>query len=230
MTAGGALAGAASVLGTRLDAELLLAHVLDVPRASVVARDDRVLTPEELGDFERLLARRLAGEPLAYLTGVKEFWSLELEVTPDVLVPRPETELLVEWGATLGGASVLDLGTGSGAIALALARELPGAAVTAVDRSAAALALARRNAAALRLAVEFVEGNWFEPLAGRSFDLIVSNPPYVAEGDPHLAELKFEPALAMTSGADGLDALRAIVSAAPPHLRAGGWLRERLAP
>jgi release factor glutamine methyltransferase len=224
MTAGGALASAASVLGVRLDAELLLAHVLDVSRANVIARDDRVLTPEEQGDFEQLLARRLAGEPLAYLTGTREFWSFELEVTRDVLVPRPETELLVEWGAAVGGRDVLDLGTGSGAIALALARELPAAQVAAVDRSRAALAVARRNATALAARVEFLEGDWFAPVRGRAFDLIVSNPPYVAEGDPHLAELRFEPALALASGADGLDALRAIIAGAPAHLRAGGWL------
>lgn len=224
MTAGGALASAAAVLGVRLDAELLLAHVLDAPRATVIARDDRVLTPEEQGDFERLLARRVAGEPLAYLTGTREFWSLELEVTKDVLVPRPETELLVEWGAALGGAAILDLGTGSGAIALALARERPQARVAAVERSAAALAVARRNAAAHGLAVEFLEGRWFEPLAGRRFDLIVSNPPYVAEDDPHLADLRFEPRLALTAGADGLEALREIVAGARAHLNAGGWL------
>jgi len=241
MTAGGALAGAAGVLGTRLDAELLLAHVLDVPRATVIARDDRELTPEELGDFERLLARRLAGEPLAYLTGTREFWSLELEVTPDVLVPRPETELLVEWCLSLppsssfprtreSSLSVLDIGTGSGAIALAIARELPQARVVASDISPAALAVARRNAARVGVAnVEFAESDLFERLDSRvrgndGFDVIVSNPPYVAEGDPHLAELRFEPALALTSGADGLDALRAIVAGAPAYLRDGGWL------
>jgi release factor glutamine methyltransferase len=222
--AGGALASAASVLGTRLDAELLLAHVLDVARANVIARDERVLTPEEQGDFEQLLARRMAGEPLAYLTGTREFWSLELEVTRDVLVPRPETELLVEWGLALAPRSLLDLGTGSGAIALALARELPAAGIVGVDRSAAALAVARRNAARLRLAVEFVEGSWFEPVAGRNFDLVVSNPPYVAADHPRLADLKFEPSLALTSGPEGLDALRAIVGAAPRHLNPGGWL------
>jgi release factor glutamine methyltransferase len=231
MTAGAALASAASLLGVRLDAELLLAHVLDVERATVVARDERVLTPEEQGDFERLLARRLAGEPLAYLTGTKEFWSLELEVTPDVLVPRPETELLVEWALEIlssrrkPGSSVLDIGTGSGAIALAIASERPDTAITATDRLRAALTVARRNAARLGLErVEFFEGSWWTPVAGRLFDCIVSNPPYVNEGDPHLADLKFEPALALTSGADGLDALRAIVAGAPQHLHPGGWL------
>jgi release factor glutamine methyltransferase len=226
VTSGAALASAASFLGTRLDAELLLAHVLDGTRASVVARDERVLTPEEQGDFEQLLARRMAGEPLAYLTGTREFWSLELEVTRDVLVPRPETELLVEWSLSClrkQASSVLDLGTGSGAIALAIAKECPDARVTASDVSRAALDVARANARRLRLDVEFAEGAFFAALDG-PFDLIASNPPYVAEGDPHLAELKFEPALALTSGADGLDALRAIVAGAPARLRAGGWL------
>ncbi len=233
MTAGAALVNAASFLGTRLDAELLLAHVLDVSRANGGARDERVLTPEEQGDFERLLERRLAGEPLAYLTGTREFWSLELEVTRDVLVPRPETELLVEWGLSFPRtreSSILDLGTGSGAIALAIASELPQARVLASDISAAALAVARRNAARLAITnVEFIESDLYKRLDSRfrgndGFELIVSNPPYVAEGDPHLAELKFEPSIALTSGADGLAALRAIVAGARQHLRAGGWL------
>jgi len=229
VTAGAALAGAAEWLGTRLDAELLLAHVLDVSRASVIARDDRVLTPEEQGDFEQLLARRLAGEPLAYLTGTKEFWSLELEVSKDVLVPRPETELLVEWALevlSFREASVLDVGTGSGAIALALARECPQISVTAMDASRAALAVAAANARRLGIAnVSFEIADLFKSLdRGGRFDLIVSNPPYVAESDPHLASLKFEPALALTSGPDGLDALRAIVGAARNRLLPGGWL------
>jgi len=241
VTSGGALVNAATLLGTRLDAELLLAHVLDVTRAGVVARDDRVLTPEELGDFERLLARRVAGEPLAYLTGVKEFWSLELEVTPDVLVPRPETELLVEWFLSFPRkreSSVLDLGTGSGAIALAIANERPDARVTASDVSHAALRVASANASRLGIRnVTFLQGDLFKALDSRpstalrtgvrgndAFDLIVSNPPYVAEGDPHLAELKYEPAAALIAGADGLDALRAIGAGAPAQLRAGGWL------
>jgi len=241
VTAGAALAGAAEWLGTRLDAELLLAHVLDLARSSVVARDDRILTPEEQGDFETLIARRVAGEPLAYLTGTKEFWSLELAVSKHVLVPRPETELLVEWALSSPPRkrgpswSVLDIGTGSGAIALAIAKECPQAAVVATDVSVAALAVARRNANAHRIVnVTFVEADLLK-LDSRfrghdghdgagQFDLIVSNPPYIAEGDPHLAELKYEPALALTSGADGLDALRAIVAGAPAHLRAGGWL------
>jgi release factor glutamine methyltransferase len=245
MTAGGALASAASVLGTRLDAELLLAHVLDTSRAGVIARDERVLTPEELGDFERLLARRVAGEPLAYLTGTREFWSLELEVTKDVLVPRPETELLVEWCLSLPrkrDCRVLDVGTGSGAIALAIAKERPDWHVAGTDISPAALKVASANAARLKLNVRFVEADLrchpersegsrpgrgpSSPSAPRddTYDLIVSNPPYVADGDPHLADLRFEPAVALTAGADGLDALRAIVAGAPARLRAGGWL------
>jgi len=236
VTSGAALASAARLLGTRLDAELLLAHVLDADRASVVARDERVLTPEEQGDFENLVARRLAGEPLAYLTGTKEFWSLELEVTPAVLVPRPETELLVEWGLELlsvlarpeDEVSVLDLGTGSGAIALAIAKERPHLRVVATDVSAAALQVARGNARRLGIGnVEFRQGNLFAPLGPDDhgkFDLILSNPPYVALGDPHLSDLKFEPALALTSGADGLDALRAIVAGAQVFLKPDGWL------
>jgi release factor glutamine methyltransferase len=228
VTAGGALASAASVLGMRLDAELLLAHVLDVSRASVIARDDRELTPEELGDFEQLLARRLAGEPLAYLTGTREFWSLELEVTPAVLVPRPETELLVEWFLSFARqreSRILDLGTGSGAIALAIARERPDVRVVASDLSAAALGVAQANARRLGMTnVAFVLGAYFDALDAGGFDAILSNPPYIAEGDPHLADLKFEPALALTSGADGLGALRTIVAGAPAHLRPGGWL------
>lgn len=236
MTSGAALASAASLLGVRLDAELLLAHVLDVSRSNVVARDERELTPEEQGDFERLLARRLTGEPLAYLTGTKEFWSLELEVSRDVLVPRPETELLVEWGLELlgvrgkpeAGVAVLDLGTGSGAIALAIGKERPNLRIVASDVSAAALEVARRNARRLGVGnVGFRHGDLFKALDGGdadAFDLIVSNPPYVAAGDPHLAELRFEPAAALTAGADGLDALRAIVAGAQAFLRPEGWL------
>jgi release factor glutamine methyltransferase len=231
VTAGGALASAASYLGTRLDAELLLAHVLNVSRANVIARDDRELTPEEQGDFEQLIARRVGGEPLAYLTGTKEFWSLELEVTRDVLVPRPETELLVEWVLALTprrvgpSLSVLDVGTGSGAIALALARERPYARVVATDLSPRALEVAGRNAQRLGLRnVEWAEGDLFARLGPRRFDIVVSNPPYVAEGDPHLAELAFEPALALTSGPDGLAALRRLVAGAPTHLLPHAWL------
>lgn len=234
MTVAAALADAARVLGTRLDAELLLAHVLDLSRAAVIAGDERELTPAEQGDFEQLLARRAAGEPLAYLTGTKEFWSLELDVTPAVLVPRPETELLVEWYLSFPRTReprVLDLCTGSGAIALAIAKERPDATVVATDVSVPALAVAQANGRRLGLAnVAFAAGAYFEALDPRfrgedgMFDAIVSNPPYVAEGDPHLADLAFEPAVALTSGRDGLEALRTIIADARPHLRPGGWL------
>ena len=233
MTSGAALVSAAGLLGTRLDAELLLAHILDCSRASLHARDERALTPEEQGDFEQLVARRMAGEPLAYLTGTKEFWSLELEVTPDVLVPRPETELLVEWilsspavlpAPRRRGATILDVGTGSGAIALALARELPEARILATDISGAALRVARANAALHKIStVKFEQADGL-PKSGEACDVIVSNPPYIAAGDPHLAALKHEPQLALTDGADGLSILRRIIAAAPARLAPQGWL------
>lgn len=212
----------------RADAEVLLAHVLGVPRSALIAHDTESPAPEALRAFEALVRRRAAGEPVAYLRGVKEFWSLALEVNPAVLIPRPETELLVEWALALlapsAAAQVADLGAGSGALAIAIARERPPARVTATDRSPDALAVARRNAQRHAPRVEFLEGSWWSPLAGRRFDLVVSNPPYVAEGDLHLADLRFEPALALTAGADGLAALRAIIGAAAEHLVPGGWL------
>jgi release factor glutamine methyltransferase len=212
-----------------LDAELLVAHVLGSGRASLAADPDRGLAPEELLALESLVRRRLAGEPMAYLTGRREFWSIELEVSPDVLVPRPETELLVERAleAIAGHANpaVLDLGTGSGAIAIAIAAERPDAAVTASDVSAAALGVAKRNAAGLGLRnLRFCEGAWYTPLAGARFDAIVSNPPYVAAGDPALDALTHEPRLALVGGSDGLEALTAVASGAPRHLAPGGWL------
>lgn len=212
-----------------LDAEILVASVLGLDRARLAADPERALAAEELFALESLVRRRLDGEPVAYLTGRREFWSLEFEVTPDVLVPRPETELLVERAlaaiAGLAHPAVLDLGTGSGAIAVAIAAERPDAAVTATDRSPAALAVARRNAARLAPAnLRFVEGDWFAPLAGRRFDAIVSNPPYVAEGDPALASLAREPRGALVAGPEGLDALAAIVAGAAQHLAPDGRL------
>jgi release factor glutamine methyltransferase len=212
-----------------LDAEILVAHVAGTGRAALAADPDRPLGPEELLALESLARRRLAGEPVAYLTGRREFWSLELEVTPEVLVPRPETELVVERVlAALGDGgrpAVLDLGTGSGAIALSIAHERQNASVTATDASAAALAVAKRNAARLGLRnLRFLEGSWFEPLAGGRFDVIASNPPYVAAGDPALAALAHEPRAALVAGTDGLAAIEAIASAAPGHLVPGGWL------
>lgn len=181
--------------------------------------------PFEVEDaFLALARRRRAGEPVAYILGRREFYSLELAVDPAVLIPRPETELLVDLALELGAANVLDLGTGSGAVAFAIKRHLPAARVVAVEASEAALAVARRNAAKLGLEVDFRHGRWFEPVAGERFELVVSNPPYVAEGDPHLADLSFEPIQALVSGPDGLEAIREITSAAGLFLAPGGWL------
>ncbi len=212
-----------------LDAELLVARVLGLPRAALAADPGRALAPEELTTLESLTRRRLAGEPVAYLTGCREFWSLELEVTPDVLVPRPETELLVErtLAAVAGIArpAVLDLGTGSGAVALAVAASRKDAAVTATDISPAALAVAKRNAARIGLPnLRFFAGDWYAPLPGARFDAIASNPPYVAEGDPALARLAHEPQLALAAGPDGLEALATVAAGAAAQLAPGGRL------
>ena len=215
----------------RVDAEWLLAHVLGRPRSWLFAHSgDPVPTAAALR-FASLSARRQAGEPVAYLTGTQGFWTLDLEVSPATLIPRPETELLVELALARippdAAARIADLGTGSGAIALAIARERPRARVIATDASDAALAVARRNGLRNRVAnVEFREGDWLAPLAGERFGLIASNPPYIAEGDPHLGEgdLRFEPPTALSSGSDGLVAIRRIVRDAPAHLAAGGWL------
>jgi release factor glutamine methyltransferase len=214
-----------------LETELLLAHVLAVPRVRLKSHPEAAVEPAAAERFLALLGRRAAGEPLAYLTGRREFWSLDLAVTPAVLIPRPETELLVERALAVGAAEplrVADLGTGSGAVALALARERPFWRIVATDVSAPALAVARANAAALGSShVEFLSGSWFEPLGEARFDLIVSNPPYVAADDPALASpaLAFEPALALTpTGGDALASLRLLARGAPVHLTPGGWL------
>ena len=213
------------------EAEWLLSHVLGKSRSWLYAHGDDALDAVSVGRFDDMLARRLAGEPIAYLIGQRGFWRFDLQVTPATLIPRPETELLVEWALDRMPRDrplrVADLGTGSGAIALALAYERPNAQVVATDASADALAVARGNADALALGhVEFRHGDWFAPLRGERFDLIASNPPYIAETDAHLdqGDLRFEPRAALASGADGLDAIRVIAREAPGHLLAGGWL------
>ena len=222
-----AVAGSAST--PELDAEVLLAHVLSVSRAYLRSHPE-ASAGERAGEYRALLDRRARGEPLAYLTGMREFWSLPLMVTPAVLVPRPETELLVERALALRSephGRLADLGTGCGAVALALASERPRWQVTATDVSAQALEVARANAARLGLlAIDFRMGSWFTPLMAQCFELIVSNPPYVALCDPALSDpaLAHEPRLALTPGADALACLRAIARDAPRHLAPGGWL------
>ncbi|HEY0659944.1 MAG TPA: peptide chain release factor N(5)-glutamine methyltransferase [Lysobacter sp.] len=213
------------------DAGLLLAHALGKPRSWLFAHADDPLPEDVAVHFEALVARRHAGEPVAYLVGHRGFWCFDLQVSPATLIPRPETELLVELAlARLPDdreLRIADLGTGSGAIALALAHERPRAQVIATDASAGALAVARGNAEHLQLGnLEFRHGDWFAPLAGEHFDLIASNPPYVAADDAHLVEgdLRFEPRVALTPGGDGLDAIRVIAREAPAHLVSGGWL------
>lgn len=230
-TTPGALLRDARICVEAADAEILLAHVLDRPRSWLFAHDDAVVPADAAARFRALLVRRAAGEPVAYLTGRRGFWRFDLAVTADTLIPRPETELLVE--AVLArlppatAARIADLGTGSGAIALALAWERPQARVIATDRSEAALAVARANAAELGLGnVEFRAGDWWQPLQGERLDLIASNPPYIAAGDVHLqqGDLRFEPQGALTPGGDGLDSIRVIAAGAAAHLHPGGWL------
>lgn len=210
----------------RLDAQLLLSHRLARPRAWLIAHDDAELAAADADAFAAAVARRATGVPLAYLVGEREFRGLALQVSPAVLVPRPETEHLVDWALACApaGARVADLGTGSGAIALALCHARPDLQVTATDASDDALAVARANAQRLGLAPHFAAGSWWAPLVDQCFDLVVSNPPYIAAGDPHLDALVHEPLQALTPGGDGLDAVRAIVAGAPAHLVPGGWL------
>jgi release factor glutamine methyltransferase len=213
------------------DAVPLMLHVLHRDHAWLYANGDAPLPAEDASRFSALVARREAGEPVAYLVGRRGFWTLDLAVTPDTLIPRAETELLVEQvlARVPEGAAmrIADLGTGSGAIALAIASERPQAQVVATDRSAAALAVAGANARAHGIGnVSFREGDWFGALTGERFDLVASNPPYIAEADPHLdrGDLRHEPAAALASGRDGLDAIRTIVASASHHLATDGWL------
>lgn len=214
----------------RRDAELLLLHVLQCNAMWLYAHDDDVMTPELHQVFLQLLQRREQGEPVAHLLGQRGFWTLDLAVNAHTLIPRPETEMLVEFALEkipAGSAeAILDLGTGSGAIALAVKSERPACAVTAVDASPEALAVARANAGRLHLVVEFLSGSWFVPLAGRRFRLILSNPPYIPNDDVHLGlgDVRFEPRSALVSGPDGLDDIRVLVRSAPAHLLPGGWL------
>ena len=226
----------AAVLGldtreARLDARVLAAFAWDVAPTWLIAHDTDAPTAAQVAAFDALLARRLAGEPVAYLTGVREFFGRPFRVTPDVLIPRPDTELLVERALAClppdQPAAVLDLGTGSGCIAITLALERPLARVVAVDQSAAALAIARQNAQALGAGVEFVHSHWFDAfLGGRRFNIIVSNPPYIPAHDPHLnkGDVRFEPRQALAAGPAGLDDLATLVQQAAAHLLPAGTL------
>jgi release factor glutamine methyltransferase len=228
----------------RIEADALLGHALGKSRAQLLAHANHAISDAHADGARALFARRRAGEPVAYIVGHREFFSLEIAVTPDVLIPRPETELLVdlplEWlvlvpapgdlaarpSAATRNPRVLDLATGSGAVAIAIAKHAPGAEVWASDVSAAALAVARANAERHGAAVRFVESDWFGGLASEQFAVIVSNPPYIPAGDPHLiaGDLRFEPRQALVAGTDGLDAIRRIVVDARTHLMPGGWL------
>lgn len=215
----------------RLDADLLVAHVLQVSRSYLMTWPEKQLSKENYTQLQVLLKRRCAGEPVAYLLGMQEFWSLALKVTADTLVPRADTEVLIEQVLQLypdqsAKLKLLDLGTGTGAIALALASEYPQSTITATDRMPAALAVAQENANHLNLPIQCIESMWFSALTGQKFDCIVSNPPYICENDPHLSEQGVcrEPLTALIAGEDGLDDIRELATEAPRYLYPNGWL------
>jgi len=231
MTIDDALADAKARGLDALDAQVLLARCVAQARTWLLAHGDVTLEASQSSCFGALVARRAAGEPLAYLTGVREFRGLLLELDDTVLIPRPETELLVDWGLEVlhlpdwpCAPQVIDLGTGSGAVALALKAEFPTADVFASDTSALAIRVARGNASRLGLEVHFLQGDWWSAAMGRTFDLAVGNPPYIACGDPHLAELTHEPKFALTPGPTGLEAIASVIRGAGARLRAGSWL------
>ncbi len=225
---GQALAQAQARGVARLDAQWILCHLLKQPRPWLLAHDEALLPPSAAVDWPDLLARRAGGEPLAYVLGEREFCGLNLQVSPAVLVPRPETELLVDWALEClddaPSLDVIDLGTGSGAVALAVRSARPHARVLATDASAEALRVAQQNARQLGLDVTFAQGDWWAAAGNQRFGLAVSNPPYIAEGDPHLAALQHEPSGALTAGAEGMAALVLLIRHAPPHLLPGAWL------
>lgn len=230
VTIGELLQRAANVVD-RVDARWILQSVLNTDAAFLIAHAEQLLSTDQVAHFRQMLARRIAGEPVAYLTGERGFYDLVFEVTPDVLIPRPETELLVEMALSKipsdRKCNVLDLGTGSGAIAITLARHRASTCVTAVDFSPGAMAVARRNARMHAVKnVVFIEADWFSSFISEKFDVIVANPPYVAAGDPHLEEgdLRFEPLTALVAQDNGLDCIRTIIAQAPSYLEPSGWL------
>ena len=221
---------ALDAMAARLEIRILLGHALGVDRTWLIAHERDHLQPEAVARYEELLGRRLAGEPIAYILGEKEFYGRIFTVTPDVLIPRPETELLVDLALARCGnmtsPKILDLGTGSGCIAITLALECPAAQVTAVEESGAALEIARRNAAKNGVDIEFIQSHWFEALGVRQFDIIVSNPPYIAPGDPHLlqGDIRHEPTHALVSDNSGINDIQTIVTQAISHFRPNGLL------